>query len=318
MLLPSFLIGLLPTYLKLGSSMTILLVLLRLMQGFAVGGEMIGAYIFTIESSKGENRGFWGAMCKASGSLGVSLGTGMVVLLRTNLTHEQLYSFGWRIPFLTGVIIGSFGIWLRSNLPNEYDQENHSLLEQDNKKPNELNNNTVISPLSQYEDQNHNTNQLINNEPPPSPLSPLADQNPIKMAWEIHWKEIILVGIIVSFWPIGYYSSFVWMQYFMSEKYFIGGDGIVNSWEINFYFSLILTLIFPLGGLFGDYIGMKIGNEDEGYRKVLQLGLIIMIIFCIPAYALISTRTYSGAIVGNLIFLISLTIFGSNLPGLYI
>lgn len=62
----------------------------------------MGAYIYTIEQTKGDNRGFWGAACKATGNLGTTIGLGLVALLRAVLTWEQMLLFGWRIPFFLG------------------------------------------------------------------------------------------------------------------------------------------------------------------------------------------------------------------------
>ena len=60
MLLPTLVMGCLPTYEQLGISATLLLVLMRLIQGLAVGGELVGAYIYTLEAANGKNKGFWG------------------------------------------------------------------------------------------------------------------------------------------------------------------------------------------------------------------------------------------------------------------
>lgn len=70
MLLPSFLIGCLPPYSVGGVSVTIVLVLLRLLQGLAVGGEMVGAFIFTIESAAGNRPGLWGSITKSTSLVG--------------------------------------------------------------------------------------------------------------------------------------------------------------------------------------------------------------------------------------------------------
>eukprot|EP01041_Mallomonas_annulata_P007026 gene7026-14295_t len=122
MLIPSFLMGCLPTYDQVGWIATALIVGLRLLQGIAVGGELVGAFIFTVEATQGENRGFWGAICKASGSAGTSIGMGFAALLRWILTDEQMRIWGWRIPFLVGIIFGIIGIYLRSSLKEDHDE----------------------------------------------------------------------------------------------------------------------------------------------------------------------------------------------------
>ena len=91
MLLPSFFIGCLPSYHHIGWTATALLVFLRLLQGIAVGGELVGAFIYTIEATNGKNRGFWGGACKATGNLGTSLGMGTAVALRYFHTYILPY-----------------------------------------------------------------------------------------------------------------------------------------------------------------------------------------------------------------------------------
>ena len=75
MVVPSFLMGCLPTYQQFGWSMTLLLVLGRLIQGLAVGGELIGTFILTLESSYSkESQGFWGATTKSTCFMGSAFG----------------------------------------------------------------------------------------------------------------------------------------------------------------------------------------------------------------------------------------------------
>lgn len=100
MLFPSFLIGCLPTFEQIGWSATIGLVILRLIQGLACGGETVGAYIYTVEATNGVNQGFWGAACKSTGNIGSTLGMGFSALLRIQLSNEALLSWGWRVSHL--------------------------------------------------------------------------------------------------------------------------------------------------------------------------------------------------------------------------
>jgi MFS transporter, MHS family, proline/betaine transporter len=90
MVIPSFLMGCLPTYQQIGWTATVCLIILRLLQGLAVGGEMTGAFVFTIEATNGRNRGVWGAIVKATGLCGTALGMGYVAYLRYHLSQNAL------------------------------------------------------------------------------------------------------------------------------------------------------------------------------------------------------------------------------------
>jgi MHS family proline/betaine transporter-like MFS transporter len=119
MLFPSFLIGCLPTYSSFGWVSSFLLVILRLMQGLAAGGELVGAFLYTLESAEEGTKGFWGGACKATGNFGTTLGLGLVTLLRYSLTSDQMKSWGWRIPFWFGLLFGIGGVIARSRLREE-------------------------------------------------------------------------------------------------------------------------------------------------------------------------------------------------------
>lgn len=116
MAVPTFLIGLLPTYHNIGIYASILLVALRLVQGLSLGGEIPGALVFISESVPIGQRG------KATGfilfgiNMGLLAGSFVNVLISHNLTVEQLHSWGWRVPFLIGGLLGVVSYFLRRQL----------------------------------------------------------------------------------------------------------------------------------------------------------------------------------------------------------
>ena len=116
MVLPSFFIGCLPTYASIGHLSTILLVMLRMLQGIAAGGEVVGAFVHTLESAPPSSALFWGAAVKSAGNLGSATGLGFCALLRWQLTSAEFLSWGWRVPFCAGLPVGLLCIWLRWRL----------------------------------------------------------------------------------------------------------------------------------------------------------------------------------------------------------
>lgn len=111
MAVPTTLIGLLPTFHAIGIVAPIILVFLRLIQGAASSGEYPGAICFLTEIAPVDKRGLWGSASMIGVVGGVFLGTLVNFLLSSNLSEQQLYSWGWRIPFLTGLPLGALG-WL--------------------------------------------------------------------------------------------------------------------------------------------------------------------------------------------------------------
>jgi metabolite-proton symporter len=109
----TFAIGLLPTYATVGVLAPILLVILRLIQGFALGGEWGGAVLIVSEHGKPEHRGFWASWPQAGAPAGNLLATGVLALLALFQSEEAFLSWGWRIPFLLSAVLIIVGLWVR-------------------------------------------------------------------------------------------------------------------------------------------------------------------------------------------------------------
>lgn len=109
--------GLIPSYATIGIAAPIILVICRLMQGFAAGGEWGGATTFLVEYAPPHRRGFYGALQQLSTSLAVLSALGTALFLNLVLTEQQLVDWGWRIPFLLGFLVAPVGFYLRANVP---------------------------------------------------------------------------------------------------------------------------------------------------------------------------------------------------------
>ncbi|MGY4719372.1 MFS transporter [Naumannella cuiyingiana] len=108
----TFLIGLLPTYAQIGVAAPLLLLLLRLLQGFAVGGEWGGAVLMSVESTDEKHRGLAGSWTQAGSPAGLVLST-VVFGLTTLLPPEDFLAWGWRIPFLFSALLVGVGLFIR-------------------------------------------------------------------------------------------------------------------------------------------------------------------------------------------------------------
>jgi MHS family proline/betaine transporter-like MFS transporter len=116
MAIPTFLVGVLPDYHTLGIAAPILLTLLRMVQGLSVGGEYTTSIIFIIEQSPPNRRALVGALgcCGAIG--GILLGSATGALLASVMSEQALQSWGWRLPFLLGLLVGIAGVVLRRHV----------------------------------------------------------------------------------------------------------------------------------------------------------------------------------------------------------
>jgi Arabinose efflux permease len=112
----SFCIGLLPTYAMVGIIAPIMLILLRVIQGFATGGEYGGAAAFIAEYAPDKRRGFYCSFLELGTTGGFVLAAGMVTALQVGLSEDAMATWGWRVPFLIAGPLGLVGLYLRSKL----------------------------------------------------------------------------------------------------------------------------------------------------------------------------------------------------------
>lgn len=269
MMIPSFLIGCLPTYQQIGWTTTVFLVILRSMQGLAAGGEIVGAFVFTMEAAKGKNLGFWGGACKATGIAGNALGVGLVAILRSTLSEAAMNSWGWRVPFWTGFVIGTIGLLARKSL--------------------------TLDPVL-------------------SESAPVHKHAPISAVFSMYKANIIQVIFAAAFWGSGYYSSFVWMAYFLEKKELLGG--VKNVWILMVSANIALAIALPFGGWLGDFLHSRVQTSQgtSGWRLAMQCATLFAIISAIPAFLLIITTLDYCVVMGLGLLTISVAIYGGNLP----
>jgi MFS transporter, MHS family, proline/betaine transporter len=116
MAVPTFLVGALPGYHELGVAAPILLTVLRMVQGLSVGGEYTTSIVFMVERASPGRRGIIGAMACCGAVGGILLGSASGALLASVLSAEALEAWGWRIPFLAGLVVGLAGFILRRHV----------------------------------------------------------------------------------------------------------------------------------------------------------------------------------------------------------
>lgn len=110
------LIGVLPTYQAIGLLAPILLVVLRLIQGFGAGAEIAGATVMLAEYAPPQRRGLVASLVSLGTNSGTLAASGLWALLVAVLSEDQLLTWGWRLPFLLSFVLMIFAVWMRRNL----------------------------------------------------------------------------------------------------------------------------------------------------------------------------------------------------------
>jgi MHS family proline/betaine transporter-like MFS transporter len=116
MCVPTALLGLLPTYQSVGVWAPVLLIVVRLVQGLAVGGEFTSSIAYLAEYAPPKRRGLFGSWSMTSCFLGILFGSAMAALVTSVLSDEALHSWGWRVPFLMALVLGVIGFLLRKSM----------------------------------------------------------------------------------------------------------------------------------------------------------------------------------------------------------
>ena len=130
MSIPTLCIGLLPTYKQIGIIAPICLVMLRILQGVALGGEFGASCVYLFESVSPKKRGFFGCMALTGVGLGLVLSSCTIFIVETFATEEQIYAYAWRIPFFISVFGALITFYMRKSL---LETEDFMLAKQDSK-----------------------------------------------------------------------------------------------------------------------------------------------------------------------------------------
>lgn len=116
MVIPTFALAVIPTYETIGYGAPIALLLVRIFQGMAIGGELPGAWVFVREHSEDNKKGLFIGLLTSSVVGGILLGCLVALIMQFNFTTEELKDWGWRVPFALGGVFGIISLYLRRYL----------------------------------------------------------------------------------------------------------------------------------------------------------------------------------------------------------
>ncbi|RUZ55605.1 MFS transporter [Mesorhizobium sp. M7A.F.Ca.CA.004.05.2.1] len=114
--LSTFLVGLLPGYATLGIAAPVILIILRMLQGLALGGEYGGAATYVAEHAPDNRRGYYTSWIQTTATLGLFLSLVVILIVQASLSKENYAAWGWRIPFLVSFLLLGISIWIRLSL----------------------------------------------------------------------------------------------------------------------------------------------------------------------------------------------------------
>ncbi len=262
MAIPTAGIGLLPSYESIGIAAPIILAIIRLIQGFSLGGEFSGCIAYIVEHSPDDKRGLAGSASFVSMCLGMLMGVGVANVFSYVLSEEDLLSWGWRIPFIFGLLIGLIGLYIRSHLAE--------------------------SPIYKAAKEGG-----------------YLSKTPLRETFTKYWKELLMAIIIYINVTAPFYTTTVFMKYFMQNIGYTEQQGSVVCAII----LITMTIVFPISAYISDKIGRK---------PVIIFGSILYILGIYPIFMALVSMNYIFAILSQIIFAIIIGIYMGPVPTLLV
>ncbi|RBP66070.1 putative MFS family arabinose efflux permease [Brevibacterium sanguinis] len=133
--LGTFAVGLMPTYDTIGIWAAVILVIVRLIQGFGVGGEQGGAVLLTAEASPPNRRGFYASFVQLGSPVAYLIPTVLFAWLMGAMDHDSFMEWGWRVPFLLSIFVVAIGLYIRSRVPESKSFQNIKKKQKSTKAP---------------------------------------------------------------------------------------------------------------------------------------------------------------------------------------
>mmetsp|Transcript_24571 Transcript_24571/g.36062 ORF Transcript_24571/g.36062 Transcript_24571/m.36062 type:complete len:572 (-) Transcript_24571:140-1855(-) len=263
MAFPTFAMGLLPSFQQAGYVSTVLLIVIRLLQGMSVGGQLMSSLVFTLENVPRKSWGLYGSFVLATGNFGVLMGSLVGSAVRDNLSEEDMISFGWRIPFLSGIVVSFAGFYLRWTDDGSEEEEHGSKQKQHNSSSSDYSGS--VTPSSQ------DCESAINGDTPNNNKVVAAQEkkNPILLLLApSNLRPLLASAMVPMMWSAGFYLSFVWMAIYMTD---LCEHPVPHAFAVNSAALLLsVCLLFPIAGVLSD---------KYGRRTIMSIGGMSLILF---------------------------------------
>ena len=276
------LIGVLPTHASVGVWAPVMLILLRVVQGFSTGGEYGGAATFMAEYAPDNKRGKLGSFLEFGTLAGLSAGTGFVLIMTTLADHnilldtDDMATWGWRVPFLFALPLGLVGLYLRSQL-----DDSPVFTEVDNERSKEAHDKHIDEP---------------------SMLGQL------KTTIVDYWKPIVIMfGMVVAL-NVTQYTLLAYQPDYLKNT--LGMDETQGSIVI-LIGQLAMMALIPFFGALSDKVGRK---------PMWWTSLIGLFIFALPMYWLMGQGlawAILGFLVLGLLYLPQLSTISATFPAMF-
>ncbi|MET9292857.1 MFS transporter [Streptomyces sp. NPDC003077] len=279
-------IGLIPAYATIGIWSPILLIVLRMVQGFSTGGEYGGAATFIAEYAPDKKRGFFGSFLEVGTLAGYTGAAGLVLVLNTWLGDAAMIDWGWRIPFLVAGPLGLVGLYLRLKLDE--------------------------TPAFQKLETAQTHAPEGSGTDTEAEFSHLSENAPRKKLGEIftrHWPTLLLCIALAGAYGVVDYMLLSYMPTYLSDA--LGYSESHGLLLLLGTMVVLMLLISSVGRL----------NDRYGRKPLLMTGMLGFLLLSAPAFLLVKQGSLVAVIAGMLILGLSLVCLlgtmSATLPALF-
>jgi MHS family proline/betaine transporter-like MFS transporter len=219
------LIGALPGYALIGATAPVLLVVLKLLQGFSTGGEYAGATTFVTEYAPDRRRGFFASILDMGSYMGFALGAAVVTVLQLTLGQEAMTAWAWRLPFLLAGVVGVVAIWFRLRI-----EESPAFQA------------TQVAAAA----QETTAEQRVDVAGRPASVWAMVRQ---------HWRPIVIAVMLVAASNTVGYALTSYMPTYLTEAL---GYSAIDGTLLTIPVLVLLAVLLPLTGRLSDRIGRRV------------------------------------------------------------
>ncbi|WP_181766630.1 MFS transporter [Streptomyces albidus (ex Kaewkla and Franco 2022)] len=253
----TFAIGLLPTHASVGTLAPVLLTTLRLVQGFALGGEWGGAVLLVSEHGDAKRRGFWASWPQTGVPAGQLLATAVLAVLTALLSESSFQNWGWRVPFLlSGVLVG-IGLWIRLAVDE--------------------------SPVFKQARERAEARKKEQSALPTGEKQ--VEKTPLLAVLRYHWRDVLIAMGARMAENISFYVITAFILVYATEELKLSQQTALNALLIA---SAVHFAVIPLWGGLSDRLGR---------RPVYLFGAVGTGLWVFPFFSLLDTKSFGAMLV---------------------
>ena len=274
MAVATFGIGVLPPASVLGVWAPILLIALKLVQGFSTGGEYAGATTFVTEYAPDKKRGFYASLLDWGSYMGNALGAGLVTVLMLTLPDDVMATWGWRIPFMLALPMGAIALYLRSRIED-----------------------TPAFRGAQAEDDEEPADLAAAETDIMKPEGPLGLRDMVRTYWRELATAIVLVAGANT---VGYALTSYMPTYLTTTLGYDEGHGPLLTLPV----LVLVAFLVPVIGYWSDHVGRK---------PVLFSAAVSAVVLVVPAFMLMEHGQMWSTLLGLLLLAYPVAAYVGNL-----